>query len=1090
MMLDDRVKIAKHIASIYLKYNPFFNAFLNTPPEASFYNNYIHQIHLLARVTLQYPVRILIADEIGLGKTVEAIRILKHLESVHEIRRTLIIVPPTLLDQWISKDLKNFGIRPFVIDRNTLSTLQDKLTRENELTGVFIGSMDTLKLSEKDDVKTERNPYFETISKVKWDLVIIDEAHKLSYTNAGASMRYENLGIGICKENAVNCVLLTATPHRGKTDDFVARLALLDKTLPARPRELGRKLEELGLKTELFKAINDSVFFRRTKEDVNAAEGKEVFKPANQYPVLIPVGKEVIELSNKILDFATRGLDKYYVDPRASGVRELLRKLIIKRAMSSEVAALRTFTAIMAKRVTTTSDEFEKIMKELEDYLEGEEDLDTEIDEERNGKEAPLEEFLSSVSRFIDPVNAEDMKKEIQGIIDRVKKLCDEGGSPKITALLEIVSGVLGEGIGSFEDTRGSRMIVFTEFKDTARFVFDQLRSKLREKTGATPRSTQEKVEQLMKKYRSKSSDDIVNYVDFISTDDGRIIGVALLTSESKKHLGAFQELLDDKNLATAILVSTDVAAEGLNMQSANIIVNYEVTWSPLRREQRLGRVWRLGQKRNVYVFDFFLATEFERAILENYSIKVFTIAEETGHTQVKYKGLVFYIPSRSTIGNEDEKEALRIVSLDEYNEERILSRVISALKESLGENGIDEAKLRKALSALASDIVNLARQVKKELDALVKYRSSPDRMRAEVKQLLGFEDEIDALNGAMEIVRILSTVRATSMDMVGNTLYVGGIPVNKNSIRDLVFAISKSVNLEQETETQVEPAVLYVGGPKSFDYAYLTILVIEGENARTLYREPILIRVEGNEVRVLRGTQLLSALNDVLGRALPAQPEKQVSEAMSSKYREVVNKDAVVRFVTGMYELAKDIASRRANALDILKASKPKHAKGGNINVRLTEAPVAVFVSMPHVVEPVKTAFLEQHTPRAVTPEKKELVKTLSENLVKAYFEALGYKVYKGSEYGPYDFRVCDDKENLIYYVEVKGHETAEVVAELSENEKKFGEENKDKYLVCVVTEVLTAPKIRCFSFPELPPPSEVRFTAVKYIYKIGQSS
>jgi len=1085
MTKDARLAVARYVASTYLRYNPFFNVFLGTQREASFYSNYIHQIHLIARVMLQYPVRVLIADEIGLGKTVEAIRIFKHLASVHGIRRTLIIVPPTLLDQWVSKDLRNFGIAPFIINRETLQTLQDKLSRENDLAGVFIGSMDTLKLSEKN----ERNPYFETISKVKWDLVIIDEAHKLSYTNSRATQRYENLGNKICRVNAENCVLLTATPHRGKTDDFVARLALLDKEVAVRPRELGRKLEELGLKTELFKSINDSIFFRRTKEDVNIAEGREVFKPAFQYPVLIPVDNEVIEVSSKILKFATSGLDKYYVDPSDRGIRKLLGKLILKRAMSSEVAALKTFTAIMAKRVTSSGNDFEQVMDELESYLKGEEDLDAEIDDKKIGGKPLLEEFLNNVSKFISPVNSEKMKKEIQEIVTKVKRICDEGKSPKIIALLDIIDGILGDGIGSFEDTRGSRMIVFTEFKDTANFVFDQLRSKLRERVRIIQRDTQERIEQLKREYISGSSSDIINYLDFIPTDDGRIIGLTLLTSESKKHLEVFQELLNDENLATVILVSTDVAAEGLNMQSANIIVNYEVTWSPLRREQRLGRVWRLGQKKSVYVFDFFLATEFERANLENYSIKVFTIAEETGHTQVKYKGLIFYIPSRSGTGNEDEREALRIVSLDEYNEGKILDRVISALKESLGENGIDEARLRKALSALASDIVRLTREVKKELEALSKYRSSPDRMRAEIKQLLGFEDEADALNGISEIALMLSKVRLASMENVGDTLYIGGVRVNRKSIRDLVFAVSKAISLEPNTEVPVRPTILYVGDVKNFDYAFLTTLVIEGNDKRTLYREPVLISVKDNEVRILRGTQLLSTLSDVLGGASPVQLENQVSETMSSKYREVINKDVVVRFVTGIDELVREIAGKRISALDILKTQKPKQSKSPNINAKLTEVPEAVFITMPHVVEPVKTAVLEHHAPRVVSPEKKELVKTLSENLVKAYFEALGYRVYKDSEYGPYDFRVCDDAGNIVYYVEVKGHETAEVVAELSENEKEFGEKNKDKYLVCVVTEVLSAPKIHCFSFPELPTPSEIRYTVVKYVYKIGQS-
>lgn len=162
---------------------------------------------------------------------------------------------------------------------------------------------------------------------------------------------------------------------------------------------------------------------------------------------------------------------------------------------------------------------------------------------------------------------------------------------------------------------------------------------------------------------------------------------------------------------------------------------------------------------------------------------------------------------------------------------------------------------------------------------------------------------------------------------------------------------------------------------------------------------------------------------------------------------------------------------------------------------IKLVEKPLVVFISSPYTMPKLQAETEEKQvlllTPiRRVSPEKKEKVKVISENLVKTYFENLGYKVVKRSEYTPYDFELYDKEGNFVAYVEVKGHETSEPIIELSHNEHEFARKNKDKYIVCVVTNALTSPRIRCITFEELEKvKAYVRKAEVyKYIYRLNE--
>jgi len=1093
---NSRIKVLWDVISIYLKYNPFFNVFRDSPHGATFYHNYVHQMYLMSRVVYQRPVRVMVADEIGLGKTVEAIRVIKHLMYVDGIKKILIVVPPILLDQWIEKDLGNLGIRPRIVNRESIMELYEVARAGMLSDGVYIGSMDTLKLSSTDDVEITHYPYFEFVSAVDWDLVVIDEAHKLSYIGSSPSLRYEKLGSQICRKNSKHCLLLTATPHRGQTKDFLARIALLDKSFLPRPSELEKIAEKHGLRPTLFQLITDVLFFRRIKEDVNKIEEKQIFKQAHQYPVLIHVPEDIRKLQLKILDFVTLGLDRYYVDPKFRGIRELLRKLIIKRAMSSEQALLNTFMRIGARREGVTEEDLKRLERRLENYLTGEEEGELEVDKE-------VEEFFEIISSFIEPQRIDKLKSEIEGIVQQVRRIMEEGRSPKVNALADIVELALGKALGEhehvFKDVVHGKILVFTEFKDTAEQIFTQLKKTLERRIGRVPLSFISKVRNLEQKYAQflvKQRGELSRYLNIIPTNEGRLIGIGLLTSESKRLLPVFQRMLNDKKLDTAVLISTDVAAEGLNMQAANVVINYEVIWSPLKRDQRIGRIWRLGQEREVYVFDFHMGTDFERSILENFTVKIITIAEETGYTTVQYKGLAFYLPYSTA--EEETEYALRVVEMEKFSESAVLENFAIALRRAISHIGeINTQILGEELSRLAIEIIRFTRQLKKELESISKYRVDPERVKREVRLLLGFGSGDEARESFKDLVRMFADLCQEDVIDMDEVMFIGGTKVLKNSLRDLVYIADKLI--EKYSFKEQMPHLFLVKEKEDFDDAFLTFIAAETNTHGVLYSEPVIIMRTKSGVKVLRGIEFTRTLLSLIRNSVPTKLNDTVLNALKSRYVDAARSTAYI--LSQIRSIIHEKPNRFIESYELssLRESKPSMIPNGQEPIlKFYEQPHVIFMPAPYLdQEESKTEEAERIEPGEipvvfprgkVSPEKKESVKTIAENLVKAYFESMGYKCIKRGEMFPFDFELYDENGKLMSYVEVKGHESDELVVELSQNEEVFARQHIDNYIVCVVTNVFTSPKITCVTYKDLKRIKIYLEKTVKYLYKVKQ--
>lgn len=513
-----------------LEYHPFIAPYLNVKRPIE---QFLHQYEILAILSVRRPIRVMIADEIGLGKTITAIAIIKYLIKIGAVRKILVIVPRILVDQWIT-ELDGMGINDVHdIEKDNI----DFISRKGFPPGYYIGSIDLLK----------RERYTEIISKVDWDLIIIDEAHKMSLKGGKKTIRYNEIGEKLIGSRLnLHTIFLSATPHKGDPEDYLSRLKLLDPMLGS-PKELDNR--------NFYRTTHEVLVFRRTKEDINNIyEDREVFKPATFFAVALPATGEEREFSErllnfmrtKLLEFAEKGL---LMNKRAI---PLLRALLFKRASSSPKAAMLTIYRMLGRRSAKPLNDV--LLEEIESIFElGYEDYEYE---DRKDPDDVIDEFIDVVSDLLSEKDKEELK-----VLYRLAESIVTKGDSKINALLEILSDFVTKG--------NEKIIVFTEYRDTLNYI----RSKILE-----------------------------THPDW----NRKILTLSSVESHDKKVLESIRTRFEkDKNYR--VLIATDVAGEGLNLQVANIQINYEVPWSIVKLEQRIGRVWRLRQERAVEIYTLFL---------------------------------------------------------------------------------------------------------------------------------------------------------------------------------------------------------------------------------------------------------------------------------------------------------------------------------------------------------------------------------------------------------------------------------------------------------------------------------------------------
>lgn len=511
-----------------------------------------HQLHVLNRAMETNNIRYILADEVGLGKTIEAGMIIRELKSRGLVSRILVVCPTGLVTQWASEMQEKFHEKFQVILPSDYDTIR-RLTDNDDVYGQFdqvISPMDSIKPIEKhagwseEKVEKYNEERIYSIINSGWDLIIIDEAHRVA-GSSGEVARYK-LG-NLLAQASPYLLLLSATPHNGKTEPFLRLIRLLDADAFPNAKSIVREqVAPFLIRTEKREAIDNN--------------GNLLFK--NRITHLVTISwDERNNLQRELYEMVSSYVAKTYnkaLRNRKKNMCLIFLLIIMQRMVTSSTAAIRQS---LERRLNVLLEQRTCVGNLRE------EDLD-----ELNIEDG-VEDALEAIS-----LDMELEIEELKQIISLAKQAQFQNQDAKVEPLLNEIDAILSE-------DRTQKVIIFTEFVATQTYLQELL----------------------------------VNRGYTVTILNG---GMSI-----DERNAAMQEFKD----STSIFISTDAGGEGLNLQFANIIINYDLPWNPMKIEQRCGRVDRIGQQRDVHIYNFIVGETVENRVREVLEEKLSVILKEMG---------------------------------------------------------------------------------------------------------------------------------------------------------------------------------------------------------------------------------------------------------------------------------------------------------------------------------------------------------------------------------------------------------------------------------------------------------------------------
>ena len=620
-----------------------------------------HQITAVYEAMLpRQPLRFLLADDPGAGKTIMAGLLIKELIARGDLKRCLIVCPGSLVEQWQDELSRKFHL-PFEIVTN------DKLEAartgnwfvENDLA---IARLD--KLARDEDLQAKLSA-----PDCRWDLVVCDEAHKLSASFFGGEVRYtkrHRLG-QLLSGLTRHFLLMTATPHNGKEEDFQLFLALLD----------GDRFE--GRFRDGVHQVDVSDLMRRmVKEKLLKFDGRPLFPERIAYTVPYKLSEAEARLYRAVTDYVREEFNRAEAlqnDKRAGTVGFALT--ILQRRLASSPEAI--YQSLRRRR-----ERLEGRQREVELMQRGAAPLDAGVrllddDDIEDLDEAPDDELEAIGEEILDQATAartvEELKAEI-AILQNLERLAAEvrrTGDTKWHELANVLRDVLTpegvtRGVAEEEAPYGSgapappkpsphqKIVIFTEHRDTLNYLYDNIAHRLLGRSEA---------------------------VAVIHGGMGR---------EDRRK--AQEGFLHDA--AVQVLLATDAASEGINLQRAHLMVNYDLPWNPNRLEQRFGRIHRIGQTEVCHLWNLVAAETREGDVYRK-------LLEKLEEARRALGGQVFDVLGKLQFEGRPLRDLL--IQAIRYGEQpEVRARLTQAIEEA-----VDRPRLAELMEdrALATDIMD-----------------------------------------------------------------------------------------------------------------------------------------------------------------------------------------------------------------------------------------------------------------------------------------------------------------------------------------------------------------------------------------------
>ena len=514
-----------------------------------------HQLEAVYDYLLKLPsVRFLLADDAGAGKTIMAGLLIRELKLRGLVERVLVVCPANLAFQWQRELSDKFGEKFFITKGRDIRD-QFGINQWMERNQAIV-SLDLAKRAEM----------LPGLKQVQWDLVIIDEAHRMSARDAEHKSQRYKLG-EMLRDNSDHILLLTATPHKGDPLNFTLFLQLLDKDVYADVKSIEEAMER---KRAPF-------YLRRTKEAMvyfpEQQDGEWVQKPVFTKRITRTAGFKIdgaeFQLYGDISQFVKRQSKRAREqgeDRKARAVGFLMS--LFQRRLASSTRAIGNSLENRANRLEDNLSKAKLLAQEAPLYLPDEDELEEYSDEDREELERMLEAVTLSG-------NEEEIKTEVLELRDlaaQAQAVEESGEEAKLAELRTILQQQ------GFFDNPSQRLLIFTEFKDTLNYLLERLESwgfRVGCIHGSMKPGTRE---------------------------------------EPNTRLHAEQQFKDGD---IQILVATEAAGEGINLQCCHILFNYDIPWNPNRLEQRMGRIHRYGQLHDCLIFNFVADNTIEGEMLD-----------------------------------------------------------------------------------------------------------------------------------------------------------------------------------------------------------------------------------------------------------------------------------------------------------------------------------------------------------------------------------------------------------------------------------------------------------------------------------------
>lgn len=648
------------------------------------------------------PLRFLLADDPGAGKTIMTGLLIKELLIRGDLERCLIIVPGNLVEQWQDELYQRFGLSFEILTNDRIN---------NALSGNPFDEM-PLVIARLD--KLSRDQILQNkLSTIDWDLVVVDEAHKMSASVFNGEVKYTKryrLGELLSKRTR-HFLLLTATPHNGKEEEFQLFMKLLD---PDRFEGLYRAGVHNKDASDLIR--------RLVKEELKRLDGTPLFPERHAYTIGYTLSDLEARLYEKVTSYVRDEFNRAdTLDKERRGTVGFALTILQRRLASSPEAIYQSLrrrrerleSRLREEKTNKRGSELYKTpLKSLsvldEESLEDIEDVPEEELEELS------EQVLDSATaaRNISELEQEILRlTELENLADQVRRSGQDRKWQELSRLLQ-EQPELRDPSGSYR-----KLIIFTEYKDTLNYLAHKIRT-------------------------------------LLGRDNAVVVIYGGMDRDARRE--AQQTFIHDKD--ALILIATDAAGEGINLQRAHLMVNYDLPWNPVRLEQRFGRIHRIGQTEICHMWNLVAEETREGDVYARLLRKIEKQREALGDGVFDVLGALF---------REKSLRDLLIEAIRYGDRPEVRERLFQAV-----ENLVDQQRIRKLLEdrSLAQD----------SLDTTQVFKIREDFERAQAKRLQPhfiesfFKAAFEHLGGIMypreplryEITNVPHTIRSRGKEL------------------------------------------------------------------------------------------------------------------------------------------------------------------------------------------------------------------------------------------------------------------------------------------------------------------------------------